>query len=371
MSDSFFEKQLENKLQELSQRQDDLLAQMNDGAVACNPTKMIELNKELTQLRRVIDPYRQYKSKAVELADNEDIMRDKTQDPELRALAESELGDLKERCAELAGQVKEALVTGDEAAITSVIMEIRAGTGGNEAALFAGDLYTMYLRYCEQHRFKVEVLSSSAGEVGGFKEIILNIKGNGVFECLGYEGGGHRVQRVPETESQGRIHTSAATVAVLPEPEAIDLNIDWDKDVEEFTMRSSGPGGQNVNKVESAVRLVHHETKISVSMRDEKSQHKNRAKARRILTTRLYDHYLSAQMSERASVRKSMIGSGDRSQRIRTYNFPQNRCTDHRIGLTLHNLDKIMMGDIAELINAMKRHDRSERLKNLSFEDKP
>ena len=371
MSDSFFEKQLENKLQELSQRQDDLLAQMNDGAVAGNPTKMIERNKERTQLRRGIDTYRKYKSKAVELADNEDIMRDKTQDPELRALAESELGDLKERCAELAGQVNEALVTGDEAASTSVIMEIRAGTGGNEAALFAGDLYTMYLRYCEQHRFKVEVLSSSAGEVGGFKEIILNIKGNGVFECLGYEGGGHRVQRVPETESQGRIHTSAATVAVLPEPEAIDLNIDWDKDVEEFTMRSSGPGGQNVNKVESAVRLVHHETKISVSMRDEKSQHKNRAKARRILTTRLYDHYLSAQMSERASVRKSMIGSGDRSQRIRTYNFPQNRCTDHRIGLTLHNLDKIMMGDIAELINAMKRHDRSERLKNLSFEDKP
>ena len=160
-------------------------------------------------------------------------------------------------------------------------------------------------------------------------------------------------------------------MAVLPEPEAIDLNIDWDKDVEEFTMRSSGPGGQNVNKVESAVRLVHHETKISVSMRDEKSQHKNRAKARRILTTRLYDHYMSLQMSERASTRKAMIGSGDRSQRIRTYNFPQNRCTDHRTGLTLHNLDKIMMGDIAELINAMKRHDRSGRLKNLSFEDKP
>jgi peptide chain release factor 1 len=159
-------------------------------------------------------------------------------------------------------------------------------------------------------------------------------------------------------------------VAVLPEPEEIDINIDWDKEVEEFTMRSSGPGGQNVNKVESAVRLVHRETKISVSMRDEKSQHKNRAKARRILTTRLYDHHMSAQLSERASTRKAMIGSGDRSQRIRTYNFPQNRCTDHRIGLTLHNLDKIMMGEISELVQAMQRHDRSERLKNLSFEDK-
>ncbi|MCH8912711.1 MAG: peptide chain release factor 1 [Planctomycetes bacterium] len=370
MSESFFDNSLETKLKELSQQQDDVLSQMNDGAVASNPTKMIELNKKLSRLRRVVDPYRQYTAKADELADTEEIMRDKTQDPELRALAESELGDLKECCEALAQQVKAALVTGDEAAIKSIIMEIRAGTGGNEAALFAGDLYTMYLRYCEQHRFKVEVLSSSAGEVGGFKEIILNIKGNGVFECLGYEGGGHRVQRVPETESQGRIHTSAATVAVLPEPEEIDINIDWDKEVEEFTMRSSGPGGQNVNKVESAVRLVHRETKISVSMRDEKSQHKNRAKARRILTTRLYDHHMSAQMSERASTRKAMIGSGDRSQRIRTYNFPQNRCTDHRIGLTLHNLDKIMMGDIGELIDAMKRHDRSERLKNLSFEDK-
>ncbi len=367
MSDTSFDKLLGEKLEELAERQQQVLARMNDQAVASNPTEMIALNKELSQLKRVVDPYLQYKSVDAELRDTDQLMRDKSQDTELRDLAEAELPELRDKCAGLVQAVKDALVTGEEASVKSVILEIRAGTGGNEAALFAGDLCTMYQRYCDGKGFRIEVLSSSPGEVGGFKEIVLNVKGPNVYSCLGYEGGGHRVQRVPETESQGRIHTSAATVAVLPEPEEIDIKIDWDKEVDEFVSRSGGPGGQNVNKVESAVRLVHKETGIAVSMRDEKSQHKNRAKARRILLTRLYDHHTQAQAAERASVRRAMIGSGDRSQRIRTYNFPQNRLTDHRAGLTLHSLDKIMMGELAGLIGALQRHDRSERLKNLSF----
>ncbi len=196
---------------------------------------------------------------------------------------------------------------------------------------------------------------------------VVNVKGDGVWSHLGYEGGGHRVQRVPKTEAAGRIHTSAATVAVLPEPEQVDVDIDWNKDVEEFVSRAGGPGGQSVNKVESAIKLKHIETGVTVSMRDEKSQHKNRAKARRILTTRLYDHYQQIQNAERASTRKAMIGSGDRSERIRTYNFPQNRCTDHRIGLTLYNLNNVMLGELDEFVESLQRHDRSERLKNLSF----
>ena len=232
--------------------------------------------------------------------------------------------------------MKTALVTGEDAAISSVILEIRAGTGGDEAALFAGDLYDMYQRYCEKHGFKVEVMDASPSDLGGFKEVILNIKGEGVYQQLGYEGGGHRVQRVPETETQGRIHTSAATVAVLPEPEEVDVQIDWEKDVVEHVSRAGGPGGQNVNKVSSAIRLEHLPTGITVSMRDEKSQHKNRAKARRVLISRVYDHYhAGAAVAARRQPPKNMIGSGDRSQRIRTYNFPQNRCTDHRINLDL------------------------------------
>ena len=367
MSDTTFDKPLQEKLEALAQRQEEVLSKMNDPEVAANHTKIIERNKELAQLRRVVDPFLKHVNCLAEFRDTQELMQDKTQDQDLRDLAEAELPELKQKCSELLETVKGALVIGDEADVSSIILEIRAGTGGNEAALFAGDLYNMYQRYCDRKRFRIEVLSSSAGEVGGFREIILNVKCAGVYEALGYEGGGHRVQRVPETESQGRIHTSAATVAVLPEPKEVDIQIDWDKDVDEFVSRSGGPGGQNVNKIESAIRLAHKETGITVSMRDEKSQHKNRAKARRILTTRLYDHHQKIQNAERASTRKAMIGSGDRSERIRTYNFPQNRCTDHRIGLTLYNLNNVMLGELDELVESLQRHDRSERLKNLSF----
>ena len=201
--------------------------------------------------------------------------------------------------------------------------------------------------------------------MGGFKDVVLSIKGAEVYRKLGYESGGHRVQRVPETESQGRIHTSAATVAVLPEPAEVDVQIDWDRDVEEFVSRAGGPGGQNVNKVSSAIRLVHAETGITVSMRDEKSQHKNRAKARRLMLSRVFDYHTSRQQSERAAARKSLIGSGDRSERVRTYNFPQNRCTDHRINLDLYKLDRVIMGEMGELIRALQAYDKEQRLRNL------
>ena len=260
--------------------------------------------------------------------------------------------------------MQNTLVMAEDMSIDSVIMEIRPGTGGEEAALFARDLYNMYIKYAEGRRWKTEQLSFSTTERGGFREVIFGVKGQGVWAELGYEGGGHRVQRVPETESQGRVHTSAATVAVLPEPKELDIQID-PTDVVEHVSRSSGPGGQSVNKLSSAIKLEHAPTGITVSMQDEKSQHKNRAKAWRILRSRIYEYHQSKERAKRDSQRKTMIGSGDRSQKIRTYNYPQNRLTDHRINLSLYSLDKIMAGGMDEVITALKNHDREQRLKNL------
>jgi peptide chain release factor 1 len=253
----------------------------------------------------------------------------------------------------------------DDASVGSVIMEIRAGTGGDEAALFARDLYEMYTRYADKQRWKIEQMDFSPSELGGFREIILNIKGPGVWTHLGYEGGGHRVQRVPETETQGRIHTSAVTVAVLPEAEELDLQIP-PSDVNEYVSRAGGPGGQAVNKINSAVKLEHIPTGITVNMREDRSQHKNRAKAWRLLRSRVYEHYQAIDKSKREKTRKTMIGSGDRSARIRTYNFPQNRLTDHRINVSLYNLDKIIAGDMEELIAGLIEYDKKLRLENLA-----
>jgi len=352
------------KLEELRSRYEAITEEMNRPEVAGNPTRIVELNKEHGKLRRVLEPYFAYRKAVCDLADSQSIIDDPGADAELKELAAEEVAAARQHTSELMETMKQALVTGEDAAISSVILEIRAGTGGEEAALFAGDLYSMYQRFCERHRFKLEVLDASPSDLGGYREIILNVRGEGVYRQLGYEGGGHRVQRVPQTEAQGRIHTSAATVAVLPEPEEVDVQIDWEKDVVEHVSRAGGPGGQNVNKVSSAIKLEHLPTGITVSMRDEKSQHKNRAKARRILLSRVYDHFLTSQTAQRDASRRNMIGSGDRSQRVRTYNFPQNRCTDHRIGLD-QNLDKIMDGDLGDLIAALQARDVEQRIANL------
>ena len=352
------------KLDEIEARYDEIDKQISDPAIAQNPTKLVALSKEQGKIRAIVKKYREYKKASAGIEDAQLMLDDATVDADFRALAEEEIEELTTRQETLIEEMQNTLVMADDLHIDAIIVEIRAGTGGEEAALFAKDLYGMYTRYADTRRWKTEQLDFSASEMGGFREVIFSIKGEGVWAELGYEGGGHRVQRVPETESQGRIHTSAATVAVLPEPEEVDIEIDPD-DVVEHVCRSSGPGGQNVNKVSSAIKLEHIPTGITVSMQDEKSQHKNRAKAWRLLRSRIYERYESERRAERDSQRKSMIGSGDRSQKIRTYNFPQNRVTDHRINLSLYSLDKVLCGDMGELIAAMQEHDRKQRLLNL------
>ncbi len=352
------------KLEELDGRLCDIESQMQDPAIASDINKVIPLSKEQAKLSPMVSRYRKYKECLAGIADAETMLADPDLDEDYKQLAQEEIKELEDQKEQLIGQIKDTLVMSDDTAIDSIIMEIRPGTGGDEAALFVRDLYGMYTRYAETKKYKVEVLSLSPTEMGGFKEVIMNVKGSGVWADMGYEGGGHRVQRVPETEAQGRVHTSAATVAVLPEPEEVDVQID-PSDVLEHVSRAGGPGGQSVNKLNSAIKLEHVPTGITVSMRDEKSQHKNRAKAWRILRTRIYEKHQREINKERDSVRKTMIGSGDRSSRIRTYNFPQNRMTDHRINLSLYSLDKIIMGEMDEVIAALKESDKQQRLENL------
>lgn len=352
------------KLEELDGRCVEIVKQINDPAVASDPKKLIPLSKEQGKLMPLVSKYRRYKEITAQLDEAQAIIDDPEQDAEFRELAEQEIEELSGQQEPLLEEIKNTLVMADDAAIDSIIMEIRPGTGGDEASLFVKDLYSMYTRYAEKMRWKTETLEFTATEMGGMREVILNVKGPGVWAYLGYEGGGHRVQRVPETESQGRVHTSAATVAVLPEPEEVEVNINPD-DVLEHVSCAGGPGGQSVNKISSAIKLEHIPTGITVSMRDEKSQHKNRSKAWRILRSRIFEYEQKKIHAERDSVRKSMIGSGDRSQRIRTYNFPQNRVTDHRINLSLYSLEKVIMGEMDELIAAMQDHDKQQRLENL------
>ncbi|MBC8472587.1 MAG: peptide chain release factor 1 [Planctomycetes bacterium] len=352
------------KLDGMEARFNEIEKQISDPDIASNTNKLISLSKEQGKLRSIVTKYRRYKKAVAGIEEAEQILNDGGADEDFKELAKEELQKFEGQKDTLLKEITNTLIMADDMEIDSVIMEIRAGTGGEEAALFARDLYNMYIRYAESRKWKVEQLGFSASEKNGFREVIFSIKAPGIGSELGYEGGGHRVQRVPETESQGRVHTSAATVAVLPEPEELDIQIAPD-DVIEHVCRSSGPGGQNVNKVSSAIKLEHIPTGITISMQEEKSQHKNRAKAWRVLRSRVYEYHMSKKRAERDSQRKTMIGSGDRSQKIRTYNYPQNRVTDHRINLSLYSLDKIMNGDMGEIIAALKDYDRQQRLKNL------
>lgn len=335
-------------MRELDRRFDEIEARMAQGPES---DVYVKLASEYSELEPIVAAIRNHAKTVSEIADLESLVDDSETDREMQALAALELTELEERQAKLEHDMQLMLLPKDAADDKSAILEIRAGTGGSEAALFAGDLFRMYERYAAAHGWKVEVMSASEGDVGGFKEIIAGITGKGVFALLKFESGVHRVQRVPETESGGRIHTSAATVAVLPEAEDIDVEI-RSEDIRIDTMRASGAGGQHVNTTDSAVRLTHIPSGIVV-MQAEKSQHQNRARAMQILRARLFDLERQKADDARSENRKSQVGSGDRSERIRTYNFPQGRVTDHRINLTLYKLDRMMMGEIDEVVDAL------------------
>ena len=331
----------EDKLNLILRRHEELSARLGEGV---SGPDFVTLSRELSDLNAIVDAIRALRQAQEDYAGVEAMLADPALDAEMRELAEMEKGEAQERLAELEQQIRIALLPKDAADEGGAILELRAGTGGDEAAIFAGDLYRMYERYAQSKGWKVELLSASEGTAGGFKEVIASVSGRGVFAKLKFESGVHRVQRVPDTETQGRIHTSAATVAVLPEAQDVDIDIN-EADLKVDTMRAQGAGGQHVNKTESAIRITHLPTNTIVFVQDERSQHKNRARAMGLLKARLYDMQRQKLDSERAADRKSQVGSGDRSERIRTYNFPQGRLTDHRINLTLYKLDKIITGE--------------------------
>jgi peptide chain release factor 1 len=349
---------LDAKLDQILRREQELQHLMSSAA----SEDYARIGKELAELAPVVEGIRELRATGKELAELEAMLEDAALDKEMRELAEVELEDVRARLAALDQRVRLLLLPQDMADERSAILEIRAGTGGEEAALFAADLFRMYQRYAEGRGWRIEVLSLHETGLGGLREVTASVTGQGVFARLKFEAGVHRVQRVPATEAQGRIHTSAATVAVLPEAEEVDVQID-DKDLRIDVFRSSGPGGQSVNTTDSAVRITHLPTGIVVSQQDEKSQHKNKAKAMRVLRARLLDKERQEREAARASDRKGQIGTGDRSERIRTYNFPQNRLTDHRIDLTLHKLDRVVTGEaLDEVIDALIAEDQAARL---------
>lgn len=349
-----------DRIRAIEARRDELQALMSTGDLPSD--RFVAVSKEYAELEPVAQAateVRRLRQEAESLA----FMAEDADD-ELRAMASEELHENRTLLETADRKLALALLPRDSADERSAMLEVRAGTGGDEAALFAGDLFRMYQRYAESQGWRVELILGSSSDAGGFKEVVASVTGQGVFAKLKFESGVHRVQRVPATEAGGRIHTSAATVAVLPEAEEVDVKID-DKDLRIDVYRSSGPGGQSVNTTDSAVRIVHIPTGLTVIQQDEKSQHKNKAKALRVLRTRLYEAERDRLHAERAGARKSMVGSGDRSERIRTYNFPQGRVTDHRINLTLHRLPEIVAGDMGELIGALVSQDEADRLAQL------
>jgi peptide chain release factor 1 len=350
-----------DKLSAVESSYEDLMKQLADPAVQADPTTYRKHAKTLSELEPLVERFRQYKAVSQEIAQTEELV--KTADADMRELAGEELKTLERRRDDLLAEIKTLLVPKDPNDDRNVVLEIRAGTGGDEAALFAGELFRMYSKFAERHRWRIEVLSTNQTGVGGLKEVIASVEGRGAYSRLKYESGVHRVQRVPATEASGRIHTSTATVAVLPEAEDVDIQIDA-KDLRVDTFCSSGPGGQSVNTTYSAVRITHIPTGVVVSQQDEKSQVKNRAKAMKVLRSRLYEMELRKQQEQIAKDRRSQVGTGERSEKIRTYNFPQNRITDHRINFTTHRLVEVLNGDLNELLDSVSTHYQSEKLKD-------
>ncbi len=349
----------EQKLKQLVERWETVQGNLAAGS---DQETYVRLAREFAELDPVVSAINEMHAARKELTELGEIIADSSADAEMVELAQAELQDLEPRVAEMEQNLRLLLLPKDAADEKNVILEVRAGTGGDEAALFAGDLYRMYQRYADLKGWKIEIISASDAAMGGYKEIVANVSGKGAFARLKYESGVHRVQRVPETESSGRIHTSAATVAVLPEAEEVDVEID-EKDLRVDVFRASGPGGQSVNTTDSAVRITHLPTGIVVSQQDEKSQHKNRAKAMKVLRARLYEVEREKKDAERAADRRGQVGSGDRSQRIRTYNFPQGRVTDHRINLTLHKLNEVLEGSaLDEIIDALTTEHQASQL---------
>ncbi len=351
-----------DKANAIDERVAELERKLSDPAVVGNQREYARIAKERSQLSEAASCAREYIRLADEISGHRSILEGN--DPDMRELARAELPSLLKKQAEVEEKLKQLLTPRDPNDEKNVILEIRAGTGGDEASLFAGDLYRMYTRYAERHGWKIESLSMSESGLGGIKEVIALVNGRGAYSRLKYEGGVHRVQRVPETEGSGRIHTSAVTVAVMPEADDVEVNINETKDLRIDVMRASGPGGQSVNTTDSAVRITHLPTGMVIICRDEKSQHKNKARALKILRARLLEQAEAEQHAKIAETRRSMVGTGDRSERIRTYNFPQSRVTDHRVNLTLHQLDNVLDGGIDPIIDALTVYDQEQALQS-------
>ncbi|MEE4258498.1 MAG: peptide chain release factor 1 [Bacteroidales bacterium] len=350
-----------DKLEAIKKRWEDLANQMNDPSAMSDMKRFVQLNKDYKELEPIVKAYNDYSKLVADIKSAKDVLKNE-KDPDFKEMAKEELEELEPQKEEMEEEIRVLLIPKDPTDDKNAVMEIRAGTGGDEASIFAGDLYRMYQKYCETKNWKIDVVDVNEGTAGGFKEIVFDVIGDGAYGILKFESGVHRVQRVPKTETQGRVHTSAASVVVLPEADEFDIVLN-DKDIRKDTFCSSGPGGQSVNTTYSAIRLTHIPTGIVVSCQDEKSQIKNLAKAMKVLRTRLYEREHAKYMEEMSSKRKTMVSTGDRSAKIRTYNWPQGRVTDHRINLTLYNLQQIVDGDIQELSDKLQIAENAERLK--------